>query len=300
PILNIRFLAFAIVVALVSGLAFWFGRARDCLTEYEAYVFQNLLIAANVVALWTLSQEIIHYFGSLDVRNESDYFSAMHLSLTILWAIYGSVVVSVGLVRQQSMVRWAGLGLLSLATVKLIGFDALELHLDPLTFIPVLNIRFLAFVIVLALASGLAFWFGRARNRLTQEEAYVFPALLVAANIVALWTLSQEVIHLFDSLSLKNDDTYFNSTHLSLTVLWAVYSIGVIGAGIAARSRWVRLAGIGLLAIPVAKLFVFDVFLLDMEYRVAAFLTLGVLLLAMGLVYQRYSQAVRGFVLGRH
>ena len=83
-----------------------------------------------------------------------------------------------------------------------------------------------------------------------------------------------------------------------MTVLWAVYAMGVISVGIAARSRWVRLAGIGLLAVPVAKLFVFDVFLLHMEYRVAAFLTLGVLLLAMGLVYQRYSRAVRGFVLG--
>ncbi len=300
PVLNIRFLAFVIVLALLSGLAFWFGRARDRLTELEAYVFQNLVIAANVVALWTLSQEIIHYFDGLEVKNQSDYFSAMHLSLTALWALYGSVVVSVGLVRRQPVVRWAGLGLLSLATVKLLGFDALEARLDPLTFIPVLNIRFLVFAMVVALVSGFTLWYRRERDQLTQEEAYVFPILLVAANFIALWTLSQEVIHLFGSLSVKNDDTYFNSTHLSLTVLWAVYAMGVIGAGIAARSRWVRLAGMGLLAIPVAKLFVFDVFLLDMEYRVAAFLTLGILLLAMGLVYQRYSRQVRGFVLGSH
>ena len=298
PVLNIRFLTFAIVLTLVSGLAFWFGRARDRLTGHEAYVFQNLVIAANVVALWTLNQEIIHYFDSLKVKNQSDYFSAMHLSLTVLWAIYGSVVASIGLARRLPPLRWAGLGLLSLATVKLLGFDALELHLDPLTFMPILNIRFLAFAIVLALVSGLAFWFGRELDRLAEEEVYVFPALLIAANFVALWTLSQEVIHFFDSLRVKNDDTYINSTHLALTVLWAVYAMGVISAGIAARSRWVRLAGMGLLAVPVAKLFVFDVFLLHMEYRVAAFLTLGVLLLAMGLVYQRYSRAGRGFVLG--
>ena len=299
PVLNIRFLAFGIVLALVSGLAFWFGREREHLTEYEAYVFQNLVIAANVVALWTLSQEIIHYFDSLEVKNQGDYFSAMHLSLTVLWAVYGSVVASIGLARRLPPLRWAGLGLLSVATVKLLGFDTFNVDLDPLTFIPVLNIRFLAFAIVLALVSGLAFWFGRARGRLTQEEAYVFQNLVIAANVVALWTLSQEVIHFFDSLGVKNDDTYINSTHLTLTVLWAVYAMGTIGAGIAARSRLIRLSGIGLLVIPVAKLFVFDVFLLDMEYRVAAFLTLGVLLLAMGLVYQRYSHAVRGFVLGR-
>ena len=60
-----------------------------------------------------------------------------------------------------------------------------------------------------------------------------------------------------------------------------------------------KLAGMALLAIPVVKLFVFDVFLLEQGYRVAAFVTLGGLLLATGLVYQRYSQAVRGFLFGQ-
>ena len=298
PALNIRFLTFAIVLVLLAAFTFWFRRESERLTESEAYTFQNLLIAANVVALWTLSQEVIHLFGSLEVKNGSDYFNAMQLSLTVLWAVYGSAVVSVGLVKRLPAVRWAGLGLLALATLKLLAFDALEVRLDPLTFMPILNIRFLAFVIILALLSGFAFWFRRERERLAEPEDYVFPALLIMANVVALWMLSQEVIHLFGSLSAKNEDTYFNSTHLSLTVLWAVYAMGAIGSGIASQSRWVRLAGIGLLVIPVAKLFVFDVFLLDLGYRVAAFLTLGVLLLAMGLVYQRYSHAVRGFVLG--
>ena len=56
------------------------------------------------------------------------------------------------------------------------------------------------------------------------------------------------------------------------------------------RSAKVRQIGMALLTIPVAKLFVFDVFLLERGYRVAAFVTLGVLLLGAGLVYQRYSQ----------
>ena len=82
-------------------------------------------------------------------------------------------------------------------------------------------------------------------------------------------------------------------------MLWAVYAIGVIGTGIALRSAKVRQIGMALLTIPVAKLFVFDVFLLEQGYRVAAFVTLGVLLLGTGLVYQRYSQAIRGFLFDR-
>ena len=81
-------------------------------------------------------------------------------------------------------------------------------------------------------------------------------------------------------------------------MLWAVYAIGGIAAGIALRSSKVRLAGMMLLGIPVIKLFVFDVFLLEQGYRVAAFVTLGALLLGTGLVYQRYSIAIRGFFFG--
>ena len=303
PVLNWRFLTAAIVVAAFYTVGFFYWRGRDAegRLEGEKFALPILLGIANLITLGLFSLEIIDYFDS---RPYADFYlrsqdNLKFLSLTVLWAVYGSAVASVGLVRDYPMARWAGLGLLSVAALKLLGFDAFNVDLDPLSFIPVLNIRFLAFAIVLALVSALAFWFGRVRGRLAQEEAYVFQNLVIAANMVALWTLSQEVIHFFDSLGVKNDDTYINSTHLTLTVLWAVYAMGTIGAGIAARSRLIRLSGIGLLVIPVAKLFVFDVFLLDMEYRVAAFLTLGVLLLAMGLVYQRYSRAVRGFVLGR-
>ncbi|MCH9025436.1 MAG: DUF2339 domain-containing protein [candidate division Zixibacteria bacterium] len=44
------------------------------------------------------------------------------------------------------------------------------------------------------------------------------------------------------------------------------------------------------------KLFVFDVFALEQEYRVAAFLGLGALLVAGGYLYQRYTSAIRGFL----
>ena len=68
-------------------------------------------------------------------------------------------------------------------------------------------------------------------------------------------------------------------------------------AGISLRNRWVRLAGLGLLAIPIIKLFVFDTFDLEREYRVAAYLGLGAILVVGGFLYQRYSRVIRGFLL---
>ncbi len=57
-----------------------------------------------------------------------------------------------------------------------------------------------------------------------------------------------------------------------------------------------RQAGLALLAIPVIKLFAFDVFELELEYRVAAFLGLGAMLVAGGYLYQRNTSAIRGFL----
>ena len=108
--------------------------------------------------------------------------------------------------------------------------------------------------------------------------------------------MSQEAIHYFDSLEITSGMAQVSAKHLTLTVLWAVYGIAAFGVGIVRQSSRIRLAGMALLALPVIKLFGFDVFLLEQGYRVAAFVTLGVLLLGTGLAYQRYSQALREFL----
>jgi uncharacterized membrane protein len=143
-----------------------------------------------------------------------------------------------------------------------------------------------------------AYLYWRQRQELMEEERFIFPALLVAANVVAVWVLSAELLRFFDSREFVVRTDFTSAKHLSLTVLWTVYSIGIIAVGIAKQSSTIRLAGIALLGIPVLKLFVFDVFLLEPGYRVAAFVTLGVLLMGTGLAYQRYNTAIRGFLFG--
>jgi uncharacterized membrane protein len=175
-------------------------------------------------------------------------------------------------------------------------FDTFAVKLSPTTFILALNFHFLTFLLVLAVVLFATYLYWRQREALTDPERYVFLALLVVANIVALWALSAEVLNFFDSREVVLRTDLTSAKHLSLTLLWAVYAIGTIGVGIVRRSSKIRLAGIVLLGIPVVKLFVFDAFLLDPGYRVVAFVTLGVLLLATGLAYQRYSKVIRGFL----
>ena len=309
PIINPRFVTMAFVIAAFSATALFYHRYRQSegMLKLEVGAMPAMLGMANLVALGLLSLEAVNILDA-DSRKWDSLLDLVErigrlgngsiVAITALWAIYGAAVAGVGLLRRYEPARWAGIGLLAVAVWKLITYDSVSVYIDPYDFTPVLNIRFLAFALVLGLLSALAVWFRRSRSDLSENENILFLGVLIAANAVALWMLSQEVYYYFDSLGVRAGGDYEDAMHLTLTVLWALYAMAAIGAGIASGHSRVRLAGIALLAVPVAKLFVFDVFLLEMAYRVVAFITLGCLLLGMGLVYQRYSHAVRGFLFG--
>ena len=305
-LLNERFPTFTVAIAAFYIAAFLYRRQRNRLKEWEVNVALLLVGVANVFTLWVLSAEVISYFDSRALASirpgvplgRQDADNGILLSLSVLWATYAVGLMAVALGTHSRILRWLGLGLLSMVVLKLMFVDTFNVYLNPRTFILFLNVHFLTFLLVLAVVLFAAYLYWRQRQELLWEERFIFPALLVAANVVAVWVLSAEVFRFFDSRELVVRMDFTSAKHLLLTVLWTVYAIGIIAVGIARQFRAVRLAGIALLGIPVLKLFVFDVFLLESGYRVAAFVTLGVLLLCTGLAYQRYNSAIRGFLFG--
>lgn len=126
----------------------------------------------------------------------------------------------------------------------------------------------------------------------------------MAANFFSLWLLSAEVWSSFSKQLADLASWEYtgpvgtglrNARNLSLTGLWAVYAVILLVVGITKRWRLVRLAALGLLAIPIVKVFAYDVFALEQVYRIIAFVGLGFLLLASAYFYNRYSKAVKGF-----
>ncbi len=49
----------------------------------------------------------------------------------------------------------------------------------------------------------------------------------------------------------------------------------------------------------IVKLFMYDMIKLGGGYRVAAFVSVGVLFLAGGFVYHRYADVIKGFIMDR-
>ena len=297
PVLNDRFATFVVAIASFYVAAFLFWRDRAEAEAWEAHVYRALVVAANFLTLWLFSAEVIAFFDSRDLSARS-IENWQHLTLTVMWALYAGGLLVVAATQRSALLRWGGLALLTAPVIKLLLIDTFVVDLDPLTFWPVINFGFLTFVLVLAMVLVAAYTYWRQREQLEEQERFIFLALLVVASAVSLWVFSVETVRFFDAREVKVGTETSSQLHLTLTVLWALYAVGAVAVGIVRQSSQIRLAGIVLLAVPVAKLFVYDTFLLERGYRVAAFVTLGGVLLAMGFVYQRYSQEVRGFLFG--
>ena len=76
----------------------------------------------------------------------------------------------------------------------------------------------------------------------------------------------------------------------SVSVLAGAYAVLLVAIGSMQRHAATRILGIGLFGMVVAKLYLYDVWLLAPLYRMAAFAILGVLLLAASFLYRQRTR----------
>jgi uncharacterized membrane protein len=77
-----------------------------------------------------------------------------------------------------------------------------------------------------------------------------------------------------------------------LSAYWALLGFGSLLYGLLRNERRLRLAGFALLAVAIAKVFIFDLSTLESIYRVLSFIALGLLLLAAAFAYQRIRDRI--------
>lgn len=94
-------------------------------------------------------------------------------------------------------------------------------------------------------------------------------------------------IAIVDTIGVSESGEAIQSGQVWLSVFWTVTGLGALVAGLTRGSRSVRLAGLGLLGLAVAKVWTYDLSELDELARVLSFLGLGLLLLVGAYAYQR-------------
>lgn len=219
---------------------------------------------------------------------------------TTAWAVETLLLIWLAGFINLPRLRYFGYAVSVVMTIRLIFFDTPVRIWD---FQPVFNERFLAFAVGIAAIYLSTFVLWRDREKFNEWKT-PFSTLIIIANVLTLWLLSFEVWDYFGrriyDLSVGHSistsvNSLSNARNLSLTALMAVYAVALLVIGILKRWRTVRIGGLALLIVPIVKVFVYDVFKLQNIYRIAAFVSLGVLLVISGYLYQRYSRNIKGF-----
>jgi len=216
---------------------------------------------------------------------------------TIAWAAEFVVLMWLSFTLRMPQLRIYSYVIFVIMAGRLLIFDT-SVNLS--TFQPVLNERFLAFIVGIGATYLAAYLLWRQRKTMPE---WIIPAstFWVAANFFSLWILSFEVWHSFASAlrtaELPVREGLRNAQNLSLTAVWAIYAVILLIVGIVKHWRYVRLGALALLAVSIVKVFAYDVFKLEMGYRIGAFVGLGILLLVSAYLYQRYSKVIKGVII---
>jgi uncharacterized membrane protein YagU involved in acid resistance len=85
-----------------------------------------------------------------------------------------------------------------------------------------------------------------------------------------------------------------NPYKLGLSILWGIYALALVVLGIRKKEKHLRLAGIVLFSITLIKLFLYDLAGSGTITKTVSFISLGVLLLVVSFLYNKYKEVLFG------
>jgi hypothetical protein len=230
--------------------------------------------------------------------------------ITLAWAVEGAALLYASFPVKYRKLRTGSLIILALAVIRLLFFDLENLFssgmaaVDKRTgFTPFINsgsLMFLAGVLILFAAS---FIYGRYRNALESKfERHMAAVIAIGANILIILFLAANTSAYFDYLIYKNNFAYpipgdlENTRQFAYSAILILYSMITTAAGFAFKIRYLRLFSFVLFLVSIIKVFFFDLSILERGYRIMSFVLLGLILLGVSYLYQRYKYIILGVV----
>jgi uncharacterized membrane protein len=125
-LLNLRILTFVLSIICVYLSSYFYLRYESDSEKWESSVSPILSASASFFSLWIISAEAIRYFDNTGFK-ENTRENAKLLSLSLLWAIYAAIGLTIGNLMHSKRVRLGALTILAVATLKLFLIDSLQL-----------------------------------------------------------------------------------------------------------------------------------------------------------------------------
>lgn len=205
--------------------------------------------------------------------------------VTIGWFVEAGALFWVGRRSDSQFLRILATVALTLGVVRLLVFD------NFVTTRLVFNSRFSTYLVAIAVLALLARY---GWDEKADSDQTIRAVAVVAINVLALIALTYEISDAFlrelrtvPSGNYRNYHTLIIARDFSYSALWMVYGALLMFVGFWRRSAFFRWQSLILIAMTIAKVFIYDVSQLERVYRILSFIVLGVLLLAISFAYQR-------------
>lgn len=168
-ILNQTFATFALLVYALASSARFYSSAKSInksVGKDESKAVVPVLVAgANLLALVALSAEALGPFavkisaGAVTPGPLGDLRLAQQLSLSVVWAIYGGAMLTIGIARRSKLLRVMALLLLGLTILKVFLLDLSSLEK---------LYRIISFIVLGAILLAVSFLYQRYRQRMVE------------------------------------------------------------------------------------------------------------------------------------
>jgi uncharacterized membrane protein len=203
--------------------------------------------------------------------------------ITMAWSLEGAALTWIGARIQSQRMTLAALLVLALVAVRLGAIDS-WMYGDPASYSAVWNSRFLTFLIAAVSCWLSALW-------APQKELALID--YAAGHVFMLWGMTLEVIGWAERTTPQANQLSVET--VAISILFALYAVVLVSAGVATKTAVNRIAGLGLMGFVVLKLYVFDVWQLGRIYRISAFVALGALLLATSFLYSHFRTVIESW-----
>lgn len=187
--------------------------------------------------------------------------------LTLAWAVLGPVFFVVGVLLRERTYFALGLGCLSAALLRSAMHDAWQAEILLFNVLPMFLVLLLQRI-------------ARKHPEIAEVPDTAHTAAILASGL-SLWLfLSRWVVQ-------ASGGKFF------LTASWAGLALVVFATSFALRERVYRWFGLAVLTGALARVVVLDVWQLAQIYRVLSFMALGIALIVLGYVYNRWQDKIR-------
>ena len=280
PILNWILWAYGIsIAALMVGLRFLRPTGDERLVRAT-----EAAVALLVFVLATLEVRSVFQPGSMAAADAGFLERTFYV---LAWGGFALAGLWLARTRRDPVALWAwrASGALALATVLVVQVLIANPIVEKVDIgrLPIANGLFLAYAVPAAMAALARRWIDVEPNR---NVALVVEA---AASILAFVYVSLEVRHLFDP---GFERPGFGASGLELytySIVWLLFGVALLAVGFLRGAAALRHAGMALVCVVVAKVFLIDMAGLQGLLRVFSFLGLGAALVGLGYAYRRFG-----------